>query len=99
MIQETSIRAYHDLKPKLNHCEKIILQFLKMYGNHTNKEIHKGTGLEISNVTGRVNALVKKGLVLEVCKRKCMVSGKRVIEWGLGNPQVQQKFPFAGGGV
>lgn len=56
--------AYYSLTPgKLNHNEMLVYGVIMELGTPTDREIARQLGWEINRVTGRRNALVKKGRV------------------------------------
>lgn len=81
MVRDTSLQALRNHKEKLNKYAESVLLFLTIKGNATNLEISDFSGLPINIVSGRMNDLVKKGLVVEGPKRECKISKNTVIEW------------------
>lgn len=81
MVQSMSLEAYLQTDAFSNTQKQRILQALSTYPNMTNREISAETGIIISSVSARVNALCKSGKVVVACVRCCGVSGKRVIAW------------------
>ena len=63
-VTETSVMAYRGLVKdgKLQPMQTKILQALAR-GKMTRKELSTATGMELSGVCGRVNALIASGLV------------------------------------
>jgi len=81
-VRDTSIDAHMDLKisGQLGKQEKIILDHLIRIGiGQSLKEISRATKIEINAVSGRVNALKHKKILVECEKRKCLVTGRRII--------------------
>jgi hypothetical protein len=84
MIRQTSLMAYRDLTAiDLSSRYKEYLDALKSVG-------HPATDLEVSRFAGhsdpnyfrpRRNELARMGLVVEVGKRACAVSGKTSLIW------------------
>lgn len=83
MIRQTSLMAYRDVLPELSVRYQEYLVALRGIG-------HPATDLEVSRFSGhsdpnyfrpRRNELVKMGLVVEVGKRECSVSGKTALVW------------------
>lgn len=62
-VRDTSIEAYNDIKPELNKRQAEVLGVIRRYGKISNRGIARILSLEINQVTGRVNELVKKGSV------------------------------------
>ena len=56
---------------------------LAMFGNMSNRDLSKRTGLEIHVVTARTNELVKAGKVSAQGKKVDSMTGKTVTVWGL----------------
>ena len=82
-ITQTSLMAYRELQPELGERQRIVYDAFKRYGLATDMEIVKLLGFDSDMVRPRRNELYKKGLIKEYPKRKCKVTGKRVIVWGL----------------
>lgn len=55
-----------------------IWKYLKENKPLTSREISKATGVERTSVVGRLNGLIKKGLVIEYGSKVCPVTGKIV---------------------
>lgn len=84
MIQSTSKQVYFsEVLPTLGDRQKAIYSVLNKHYNLTNKELSSLLGWEINTITPRVNELVKKGFVHEVERRKCKVTGRNSIAWGV----------------
>jgi len=81
-VTTTSLDAYNNIvKPNLAKTESAILDILRHLKEATNLEINDYSGIPINIVAGRMNGLVKKGLVVESQKRDCTISGHKVIAW------------------
>ena len=78
--KETSREAYQALIENggLGKQEKRICKALSEGVAMTLKELSKETGIEINAVSGRVNGLKKKKVLVETEKRACRVTGKTV---------------------
>jgi hypothetical protein len=84
MIASTSLKAYiEDVKPTLQKREKAVLGALLTAGAKTNSELSNYLQWPINCVTGRTNRLVKLGVIKEVRKRKCSVTGMLAKEWDI----------------
>ena len=85
MMQETSLKAYEEVKESLGKRQKVIYAIIKMASlqgkDITNLEITQFVNLPINSVTPRVFELRQKDLVEEKRKRVCAVSGRRAIAW------------------
>jgi hypothetical protein len=77
-VSDSSIDCYHSHKLEFNHQEQIIMDFIDAHPTKTftRREIAHATGLEVSAVAGRVNALLhKKNVLHELPRRICTHSG------------------------
>lgn len=79
-IKDTSLAAYWSEKVgnRIGRQQAIILEELALYGGATRSELVIETGLPINAVCGRVNELMKLGLVVECEKVQDERTGKRV---------------------
>ncbi len=85
MIQETSIESYLDFSDKLGDKQKEVLNAIRQMVAGTDTEIANYLGYnDINAIRPRRFELVASGLVREVGKRLCSITGKRAIVWGLG---------------
>ncbi|MFA6039868.1 MAG: hypothetical protein WC733_00010 [Methylophilus sp.] len=97
-VSDTSIDCYHSHKVEFNHQEQIIMDFIDQHKakTFTRREIAFGTGLEVSAVAGRVNALIhEKGVLHELPRRKCTISGissHTVMRKPVGKPEQVDMF-------
>lgn len=78
-IQETSLQAYLEIKPKLGKKQAEVLEVLKT-GMYTNSELSNILGWSINRITGRVFELRVMGLV-EESHRRASNTGRRAIVW------------------
>jgi len=85
MIQETSLEAYLEVKPRLGEKQKEVYRLLKnatrVGFDMTNMEIAQALRWSINRVTPRVYELREKGLVVLSQKRQCSVTGRRAMAW------------------
>ncbi len=81
MIQQTSLTAFRSLD--LGSRQREVFDGFVRFGDCTNLELSISLGLPINQVTPRTNELVKSGAVLNKGKRRCGVSGRTVIAWGV----------------
>ena len=79
-ISDASREAYQDLKDsgQLTKQEQIIIRALESKPPMTGREIQNITGIDINAVSGRVNDLKKKRVVVEAQKRVCKITGRMV---------------------
>lgn len=80
-MRDTSIAAHNDIKRSglLGIQEQEIFNYMKKH--HTTKtrqQISCETGISINAVCGRVNSLVKYGMLEEIAKGKCPITGRTV---------------------
>lgn len=94
MIQNTSRDALADLykKGKVGLRQYEVLQIIAK-GDITDREIHlqmqrEHPQMQVAHVTPRRGELVKLGMVETTGKRKCSVTGKRVIAWCIRDTEV-----------
>lgn len=91
MIRETSLEAYKEIRRNglLKKRQLEVYTALFERGPSTATEIFyalsKSRNPSHSNVTTRLGELRDKGVVREVQKRRCTVTGKMVIEWETTN--------------
>ena len=85
MIQETSLEAYLEVKPRLGEKQKEVYRLLKnatrVGFDMTNMEIAQALKWSINRVTPRVYELRQAGLVVLSQKRLCSVTGRRAMAW------------------
>ncbi len=85
MIQETSLEAYLEIKPKLAEKQKEVYRLLEKATragfDMTNMEIARALNWSINCVTPRVYELRHAGLVVLSQRRECSVTGRRAMAW------------------
>lgn len=74
-VRDTSIESYHGINIGRQQFA-IIRGFLLYGGRPTRRELANNLHMETSTVAGRVNELIKLGLVNECPKRKCQITGR-----------------------
>ncbi len=78
-VRESSIEAYHNFPAKPRQISKVY-EYICKNPCCTRREIVKATGYDTSAVSGRVNELLKVGLVLEaMTPTRCRITGKMVM--------------------
>ena len=81
-MRDTSLMAFADLleNGEINQRQFAVLDFLDEHRglNFSRREIARMTGIELCSVTGRVNELIEKKLIVEDAPRKCVISSKTV---------------------
>lgn len=82
-MQLTSLEAYREIQPYLGNAQRQVMDIMSMFRltGMTNMEIAKQLGWSINRVTPRVKELRDKGLVKEIGKRCCTVTGRKAIVW------------------
>jgi len=92
MIQETSVESYLEISKHLGDKQEEVLFAIKQMVAGTDTEIANYLGYsDINCVRPRRFELVELGLVREVGKRICSITGKRAIVWGLGGTSKEEK--------
>lgn len=79
--RDTSIAAFHELQTgkHLNRLEQQVVNFLADSSRPASRSmIADGTGLAINSVCGRVNELIKRGILEDAGKMRCSVTGRTV---------------------
>lgn len=84
-VKDTSVSAFRELKDSGKHETQIaqILAVLKDSKPMTLREIQQETGMDINAVSGRVNDMKRKGLLVGASKRDCRVTGRYVTPVGV----------------
>ena len=81
-MRDTSLSAYLELSDagEIGARQAEVLQFLidHSHDDYSRRELASLTGIELCSVTGRVNELMRKGLIVEGPQRKCRISGSSV---------------------
>lgn len=81
-MRDTSLLAFADPleQGEITQRQFEVLDFLTEHRglNFSRREIAKMTGMELCSVTGRVNELLQKRLIVEEAKRACCISRKTV---------------------
>lgn len=81
-MSDTSLLAYfRDVIPRLPDCQKKVLEVIIKYDGITNREISVVLGVVPSDICGRTNELVKRGLVIDGGKRPCKITSKEAHIW------------------
>lgn len=78
-VRDTSREAYQETTEERAKCQQRILAALRKAGATSRRAIASMTGLEVSCVAGRVNELIKVGLVREQEQpQPCPITGRNV---------------------
>ena len=91
MIRSTSLEAYELIRAKLSHRHERIAHVLFFFGpataNEASVEISKLATViqphELKNTHARFTELAALGVIAEVDRRACKVTGRTAIVWGL----------------
>lgn len=79
-IHPNSLAAFHSEEPRLSKRASAILAWITEAGPRTDRQIAYGMGFgeNLNAVRPRCSELIQAGLLMEVCSRKCPVTGKTV---------------------
>jgi predicted HTH transcriptional regulator len=78
-VHDNSIAAYRAEETKLSRRAEDVLAWITQHGPHTDREVMAGMGFrEPNSVRPRITELIDAGKLLEVCSRRCPVTGKTV---------------------
>jgi len=80
LVRDTSLSAYDGLKSdgRAGAQEQRVLDAMQHGRDYSLQELARATGMPINAVSGRVNGLKKKGLVVEAPRRACSVTGNTI---------------------
>ena len=80
VMRMASLKAFNEIAVNgvLGLQEQLILNYIKENPKVTRKQIARSLNLDVSSVSGRVNGLMNKNLVIDDKKGKCPISGKVV---------------------
>src|SRR5882762_672966 len=81
MIQDTSLETWYRIQSTIGRRQKDVLDALRTQPNATNAEIAHMLRWPINRVTPRTFELREIGVVEEIGKRNCRVTGRRAIAW------------------
>lgn len=80
-VRDTSKQTYHDTVDERARCQRKILAALQELGATSRRAIAQHTKLDVSCVAGRVNELIKAGVVKEFeTPQPCPVT-QRNVHW------------------
>ena len=81
-VAQTSILSFYKLEPqKINKLQQQIYDLIKSNRTLSNRDIANTLGLEICTVTGRVNELAEKGLIVSWAVKKDLRTNRTVKVW------------------
>jgi biotin operon repressor len=80
-VRSSSRKVYKEIKKEgtIGAQSRLILDSMLPECGYSLQEICRVTGITINAVSGRVNSLKKEGYLIELPKRKCMISGRTII--------------------
>lgn len=93
-VRDTSIKVYYDLIDEgyVSDRQQLIINFLLVHPCSTDSEIAFGLGFDDpNNVRPRRKELFDMGLVLDVGKRVCRVTGRTVYQWKFNTDLTRDK--------
>lgn len=79
--QQTSLFAYREVQKNINERQKKVLECFQDHISLNNRQIKELLGWEINCVTGRVNELVKTGILMIDRKDLDPHTGRPTIFW------------------
>jgi hypothetical protein len=79
-VRDSSIEAFHDHveSGKFSRQQRQILAAMQPGQFYSRLEISELSGIRLSSVCGAVNALVKRGVLVEGSKRPCVITGVNI---------------------
>lgn len=83
---DTSLWAYAQATQNLGKKQKEVLDALRFFPDATNAEVAAKLGWPINRVTPRMGELAKQGLVFQVRRRTCKVTGGTAWAWRAKHP-------------
>lgn len=94
MIHDNSLAAYRSEEPKLSKRAEAIYQWILEHGPHTDREVSKGMGFgqDMNACRPRITELIDAKRLMEVCSRRCPVTGKTVRVVDVSRPRGQLSF-------
>lgn len=86
MIQQTSLKAYNEIKQKIGKKQKEVLEAIKSIRelsleSPTNMEIAKYLGWSINRITPRVLELRKANIIEKEGERPCKITKRTAMTW------------------
>ena len=92
MIQDTSLFAYAQATQNLGVKQKQVLDALRYFSDATNAEIAARLNWPINRITPRCLELRGMGLILDMGKRRCKVTGSTAHAWKAKHPVLPPAF-------
>lgn len=94
MVQDTSKKTYYELMNEgvISGMQSEVLGALEHLGEATDSEIAVHLGYEDMNkVRPRRKELEELGIVVEIRKEACSITGRTAIKWGVNKGGVERK--------
>lgn len=88
-VHANSVAAYHSEEVKLSTRAEAVYAWVEKHGPHTDREIAYGMGFgeNMNAIRPRCSELIDAGRFIEVCNRKCPVTGKTVRVVDISKPR------------
>lgn len=80
-MQETSLLAYSEILGSLGKRQAFVYSAIRELESCNSSMISKHLKIPINCVCGRVNEMVKAGIIIEDKKGKCPINGTTTIFW------------------
>lgn len=91
-MHENSVAAYHAEESKLSRRARAILAYITLAGPRTDRQVMQEMGFsEPNSVRPRITELIEAGKLMEVCSRRCEITGKSVRVVDIRRPRWQQE--------
>lgn len=83
MVRDTSLEAYNEIRNNglLSKMRFTIYKAVVFFEGSTANEIFERLGLK-TNQSGRFTELREMGVIKELSKRECNITGRKCITWG-----------------
>lgn len=92
-VHANSIDAFHEEEGRLSKRAELIYAWILQHGPRTDREVMQGMGYpDMNNVRPRITELIEAGRLMEVCDRRCNVTGKTVRVVDVRRPRGQLAF-------
>lgn len=92
-MHANSLAAFRAEEGRLSKRAAAVLAWISERGPKTDREVMQGMGFAEPNaVRPRLTELIQAGLLMEVCSRKCPVTGKTVRVVDVRRPRQENLF-------
>ncbi len=91
MVQETSIKAYREIREegRLGNMQLQVYRAIVENPNKTDRELSKLANMEVAHWTARRNELWHKGYIETPGKRECSITSRLAMVWRIKTIQEQ----------